>query len=81
MQRIEIIDLIVIPSPPSAIIASPAEGQSFLGGEEIMLEEESTDADFDIVFRQWEITDKSSGIVVHTIKQAQSNYHYSPANT
>ena len=78
MQRIEIIDLIVIPSPPSAIIVSPAEGQSFLGGEEIMLEEESTDADFDIVFRQWEVTDKSSGIVVHTSSSSTEQLSLQP---
>ena len=66
MQRIETINLMVIPSPPDAIIVKPAEGQSFLGGEEIILEEESTDADFDIVFRQWEVIDKTTGITVET---------------
>ena len=66
MQRIETINLMVIPSPPDANIVKPAEGQSFLGGEEIILEEESTDADFDIVFRQWEVIDKMTGITVET---------------
>ncbi|GIR33941.1 MAG: hypothetical protein CM15mP47_1670 [Methanobacteriota archaeon] len=78
MQRIEIIDLVVIPSPPNAIIVNPAEGQSFLGGEEIIIEEESIDADFDIVFRQWEVIDKSSGTVVHTSSSSTEQLSLTP---
>jgi hypothetical protein len=78
MQRIETVNLIVTPSPPNAIIVNPAEGQSFLGGEEIILEEESTDADFDIVFRQWEVTDKSSGIIVHTSSSSTEQLSLQP---
>ena len=78
MQRIETVILIVLPSPPNAIIVNPAEGQSFLGGEGIILEEESTDADFDIVFRQWEVTDKSSGIIVHTSSSSTEQLSLQP---
>ena len=78
MQRIATVNLIVTPSPPNAIIVNPAEGQSFLGGEEIILEEESTDADFDIVFRQWEVTDKSSGIIVHTSSSSTEQLSLQP---
>ena len=78
MQRVEIIDLVVIPSPPNAVIVNPAEGQSFLGGEEIILEEESIDADFDIVFRQWEVIDKSSGTVVHTSSSSTEQLSLTP---
>ena len=66
MQRIYEISLIVIPSQPNAIIVTPAEGQSYNGGSEIILDEESIDADFDIVYREWEVIDKSTGITVLT---------------
>ena len=66
MQRIESFSLVVVPSAPNAVIESPFEGQSYVGGDEIILDEASFDADFDIVFRQWEVTDKSTGIVVYT---------------
>tara|TARA_Y100001958_G_scaffold159753_1_gene163021 strand:- start:4417 stop:9180 length:4764 start_codon:yes stop_codon:yes gene_type:complete len=66
MQRVESLTLYVIPSSPTVIISSPAEGESFSGGTELILEEESFDADFDIVFRQWEVIDKSNGMIVTT---------------
>ena len=66
MQRIYEISLTVIPSQPNAIIVTPSEGQSYNGGTEIILEEESIDADFDIVYREWEVIDKSTGITVLT---------------
>jgi len=66
MQRIESLSLVVVPSAPAAIIEAPFEGQSYIGGDEIILDEASTDSDFDIVFRQWEIVDKLTGIVTHT---------------
>ena len=78
MQRIETINLVVMPSPPDVIIVKPAEGQSFLGGEEIILEEESTDADFDIVFRQWEVIDKTTGITVETSSSSTEQLSLAP---
>ena len=66
MQRIYQISLTVIPSQPNAIIVTPSEGQSYNGGTEIILEEESIDADFDIVYREWEVIDKSTGTTVLT---------------
>ena len=78
MQRIETINLVVIPSPPDVIIVKPAEGQSFLGGEEIILQEESTDADFDIVFRQWEVIDKTTGITVETSSSSTEQLSLAP---
>ena len=78
MQRTETINLVVNPSSPNAVIVKPAEGQSFLGGEAIILEEESTDADFDIVYRQWEVTDKSSGIITHTSTSSMEQLSLQP---
>ena len=67
MVRTEFFELIVEPSAPDVVIINPSEGQSFTGGIAIILEEESTDADFDITFRQWKIIDKSTGEVVETL--------------
>ncbi len=47
--------LVVDKSSPNANIISPTNLQSFAGGEEIILEEDSYDADNDITFREWQI--------------------------
>ena len=73
MQRIESLSLVVVPSAPAAIIEAPFEGQSYIGGDEIILDEASTDSDFDIVFRQWEIVDKLTGIVTHTTSASRES--------
>ena len=45
------ITIIVNPSSPTVSIISPTNLQSFNGGEKIILEEDSFDADFDIIYR------------------------------
>ena len=52
-----------------------------MGGDEIILDEASSDADFDIVFRQWEVTDKSTGIVVYTTSASTEQQHCHLENT
>lgn len=49
------ITLYVLTSAPDAVITTPSNLQYFTGGEEIILEESSSDADNDIVFREWRI--------------------------
>ena len=73
MERAETIAISVTPSAPIAVIESPNEGESFIGGSEITLDESSTDADFDIVFRQWEIIDKSTGIATFMTSSSSVN--------
>ena len=54
--RDSFLTLFVETSKPNANIISPINLQSFAGGEEIILEEDSYDADNDITFREWQIT-------------------------
>ena len=49
------ITLIVQTSAPDAVIDSPTNLQSFIGGDEIILEESSIDADNDIIYREWRV--------------------------
>ena len=78
MIRTEFFELVVEPSAPEVVIISPTEGQSFTGGIAIILEEESTDADFDITFRQWKILDKSTGEIVETLSGSTESIILSP---
>ena len=78
MVRTEFFELIVEPSAPEVVIINPVEGQSFTGGIAIILEEESTDADFDITFRQWKILDKSNGEIVETLSGSTESIILSP---
>ena len=78
MERVETIAISVNPSAPSVLIESPNEGESFIGGSEIILDESSTDADFDIVFRQWEIIDKSTGNTAFTSSSSSDSLTLAP---
>ncbi|MEC8312526.1 MAG: right-handed parallel beta-helix repeat-containing protein [Candidatus Thermoplasmatota archaeon] len=78
MERVETIAISVNPSAPSVLIESPNEGESFIGGSEIILDESSTDADFDIVFRQWEIIDKSTGNTAFTSSSSSDSLILAP---
>ena len=78
MVRTEFFDLIVEPSAPEVVIITPSEGQSFTGGVAIILEEESTDSDFDITFRQWKVIDKSNGEVVETLSGSTESIILNP---
>jgi hypothetical protein len=78
MVRTEFFELVVEPSAPEVVIINPVEGQSFTGGIAITIEEESTDADFDITFRQWKIIDKSTGEVVETLSGSTESIILSP---
>ena len=78
MQRIEYMTLSILPSKPDAVIIYPAEGESFQGGDIITLEEASTDADFDIVYRQWEVIDKATGLTISTFSSSTEQITLSP---
>ncbi len=78
MERIETFTMSVLPSAPEVVINSPSEGQSYAGGSEIILDESSSDADFDIVFRQWEIIDKATGQIAYTSSASFDSLTLSP---
>ena len=54
------ITLYVQTSAPDAIINTPSNLQSFIGGDEIILEESSLDADNDISYREWRVYQSGS---------------------
>ena len=78
MTRTEFLSITVEPSPPSVVILEPAEGQSFGGGEEITLQEESFDADYDITFREWEVSSKSTGEILYSLTGSMEKIILSP---
>ena len=61
MERSEIFEITVFESNPTAMIESPENRLSISPGGDILLEEASTDADNDIVLREWRLWNSTSG--------------------
>ena len=74
------ITLIVDTSSPNANIISPINLQSFIGGEEIILEEDSYDADNDITFREWQVIPVGSLSPIQSLSSSLEKINLSPGD-
>ncbi|MGB2529904.1 MAG: right-handed parallel beta-helix repeat-containing protein [Candidatus Poseidoniaceae archaeon] len=54
-SRVESLELLIVPSDPEAVIVSPANLESFDPGVTIVFEGASSDADEDLVTREWRL--------------------------
>ncbi len=54
-SRVETLELLIVPSDPEAVIVSPANLESFDPGVTIVFEGASSDADEDLVTREWRL--------------------------
>ena len=74
------ITLNVQTSAPKAVIISPTNLQSFIGGDEIVLEESSSDADNDIVYREWRIFEFGSSSPLSTYSASLEKITLAPGD-
>ena len=74
------ITLIIDTSRPNANIISPNNLQSFAGGQEIILEEDSYDADNDITFREWQIIPVGSSSPTDTFSSSLETISLAPGD-
>jgi len=74
------ITLIVQSSSPIASIITPVDLQSYTGGEKIVLEEDSSDADFDIIYREWIIYQTGSTSPLQTYTASLEEINLSPGD-
>ena len=54
-SRVESLELLILPSDPEAVIVSPANLESFDPGVTIVFEGSSSDADQDLIVREWRL--------------------------
>lgn len=74
------ITLYVQTSAPDAVIVTPSNLQSFTGGDEIILEESSLDADNDISFREWRVYQYGSFTPLFTYSSSMEKINLAPGD-
>ena len=74
------ITLVVDTSKPNANIVTPFNLQSFAGGQEIILEEDSYDADNDITFREWQVIPVGSSDPVKSLSSSLEKISLAPGD-